>query len=92
MLNTNLSSTVQERVVTVDITGNVMTLAWNPNLGLVTKGVGDVIRTVTYSSTSLSLISLQPSMHPEQRTTLLQLLSGVAGALTNSAIVCAAAP
>jgi hypothetical protein len=76
-LQVNSSSTMQERGVTMTIADNVVTIAWNPMVGLATKGTGDVIRTVTYSSTSLQATFLQPAMHPELRTSLASLLNNV---------------
>jgi hypothetical protein len=69
------------------IADNVVTLNWNPSVGLATKGANDTIRTVTYSSTSLQLISLQPAMHPELRATLSQLMNSV---LLGGSITCTA--
>jgi hypothetical protein len=84
-LAANVSSTAQERGSSFTIAGNVLTLAWNPNVGLVTKGAGDAIRTVSYSG--LGSIFLQPPMHPELRTSLSALLVQVTG---SSTISCAA--
>jgi hypothetical protein len=83
-----LSSTMQEHGVTLTFADNVATIAWNPNVGLATKGPGDTIRTVTYSANSLSTTSLQPVKHPELRVTLAQLLANVVGQF--SPITCAA--
>jgi hypothetical protein len=74
-LTLNASSTVQEHGTSLTIASNVVTLSWNPNVGLGTKGTGDAIRTVTYSSSSLGLLYLQPTMHPELRVSLSQLLT-----------------
>jgi len=76
-LQVNASSTMQERGVTMTIADNVVTIAWNPSAGLATKGAGDAIRTVTYSSTSLSQTFLQPVGHSELRTSLATLLNSV---------------
>ena len=86
-LASNVSSTVQERGVTMTIADNVVTLAWNANVGLVMKGAGDTIRTVTYSSTSLQQTFLQPVGHPELRSPLSTLLNSV---LSFSGITCTA--
>jgi len=86
-LAVNASSTMQERGVTMTIADNVVTIAWNPNLGLATKGAGDAIRTVTYSSTSLSQTFLQPVGHPELRTSLATLLNNV---VNFNGIICTA--
>ena len=87
VLATNMSSTMQERGTSMTIADNVVTLAWNPFVGLTTKGPNDTIRTVTYSSTSLQLIYLQPAAHPELRTTLSQLMNSV---LQGGSIICTA--
>ena len=85
-LQLNNSSTMQERGVTMTIADNVVTIAWNANVGLATKGTADVIRTVTYSSTSLQATFLQPAMHPELRTSLATLLNNVVfGSITCTA-------
>jgi hypothetical protein len=84
----SLSSTMQEHGVTLTFADNVATIAWNPNVGLATKGPSDVIRTVTYSANSLSATSLQPVKHPELRVSLATLLANVVGQF--SPITCAA--
>ncbi len=86
-LQLNASSTAQERGVTLSITDNVVTIAWNPNVGLSTKGTGDSVRTVSYSSSSLSATFLQPVMHSELRTSLATLLTSV---VSFSGITCTA--
>ncbi len=74
----NASSTAQERGVIMTIADNVVTIAWNANVGLATKGTGDSIRSVNYSSAALQQAFLQPVMHPELRTSLATLLGNVA--------------
>ena len=59
-LASNLSSTVQEKGTSFTISGNTLTLAWNPNVGLVVKGSGDTVRSVTYN---LGQILIQPQNH-----------------------------
>jgi hypothetical protein len=76
-LAVNALSTAQERGVTMTIADNMVTIAWNANVGLLTKGTGDSIRTVTYSSTSLSQTFLQPVGHSELRTSLATLLNSI---------------
>jgi hypothetical protein len=88
MLAPSLSSTMQEHGVTLTFADNVATIAWNPNVGLSTKGPSDVIRSVTYSASSLSATSLQPVKHPELRVSLATLLANVLGQF--SPITCAA--
>ena len=82
------SSTMQEHGVTLTFADNVATIAWNAGVGIGTKGPSDTIRSVTYSSGSLSATSLQPVKQPLLRTTLATLLAGVIGQF--SPIVCTA--
>jgi hypothetical protein len=57
-LATSVSATAQERGGSFTIADNVVTLSWNPNVGLATKGAGDIIRGVSY--TNLNAVLLQP--------------------------------
>jgi hypothetical protein len=72
-LATNSSPTTQERGTTFTINGPTINLAWDPNTGLAIKGSGDTISQVVYSN--LSLITLQPTGHPELRTSLATLIN-----------------
>jgi hypothetical protein len=72
-LATSLSSTMQERGTSFAIAGNTLTLGWNPNLGIATKGTGDTVRSVTYGG--LGGILIQPKGRPDLRTPLNQALA-----------------
>ena len=71
----NQSSTVQERGTTFTIAGNMLTLAWNPNVGVALKGATDSVRQVSYGN--LGTIYVQPMGKPDARATLTQALNGV---------------
>ena len=75
-LATNVSQTVQERGTTFTIAGPIISLAWNPDIGLAVKGTGDTISRVYYEN--LSSITLQPVGHPELKTSLSTLLASMA--------------
>lgn len=82
-LATSLSSTMQERGTSWAIAGNVLTLGWNPNVGIATKGAGDTVRSVSYGG--LGGILIQPKGRPDLRTALNQ-------ALANAPLTACAAP
>jgi hypothetical protein len=71
-LKTNASSAVQERGTSFVISGNTLTLSFNPSAGLSTIVSGDILEEVVYNN--LSTIYLQPIGHPESRVTLATLV------------------
>ena len=83
MLAPNLSSTMQEHGTSFTIADNVLTLAWNPNVGILPKGVGDSVRSVTYGG--LGSIILQPKNHPVNSVSLSALLNQ---AMLSTTITC----
>jgi hypothetical protein len=77
------STTMQERGTSFSINGSVLTLSWNANVGITTKGSGDTVRSVTYGQ--LNNVFVQADKHPDSRVSLGSLLP-------NNFITCAAAP
>lgn len=73
-LKPNASLAVQEHGTTFNLSGNMLTIAWNPSVGLNTSSATDTINYVNYGS--LSGITLQPTGHPELAKTLSTLLNG----------------
>jgi hypothetical protein len=72
-LKSNLSTNVQERGTSFVLSGDTLSIWWNPSIGLNTPSATDTINSVTYNG--LSGISLQPTGHPELVKTLSALLS-----------------
>jgi len=72
-LKSNLSTNVQERGTSFVLTGDTLSIWWNPSIGLNTASATDTINSVTYNG--LSGISLQPTGHPELVKTLSALLN-----------------
>jgi hypothetical protein len=72
-LKTSVSSALQERGGLLTITGNQLTIGWNPSAGLSTQISGDTVVELVYGS--LGSIFIQPVAHPEQRVSLSQLLN-----------------
>jgi hypothetical protein len=72
-LKTNASSAVQERGTSFVISGNTLTISWNPSVGLTSVVSGDIVEEVIYNN--LSTIYLEPIGHPESRATLSTLLA-----------------
>lgn len=72
-LKSDASSSVQERGVTLDFSGDTMTIAWNPSQGLLAPiDVDDPIVSVTYSG--LGNVRLQRVGSPASATALSTLL------------------
>jgi hypothetical protein len=73
ILKTSASTAIQERGTSFLLSGNTLTIFWNPSVGLTTQIAGDTISYVIYNN--LSAIQLQPTGHPE----LVKSLSTLAG-------------
>jgi hypothetical protein len=63
----SLSSSVQERGTTSVISGNTITFAWNPNVGLTTKDPADICSSVRWNVGS---VQVQPVGKPTQKVFL----------------------
>lgn len=65
------SSAARERATSLTVSGDTLTLSWNPSVGLTTKDPDDVITETRYSLTG---IDIQPVGRPDQRTSVSSLI------------------
>ncbi len=72
-LKSNLSTATQERGTSFVLSGDTLSIWWNPSMGLMNPSASDTITSVTYGG--LGGIILQPTGHPEFAKTLSQLLN-----------------
>lgn len=72
-LKPDISSSVQERGVTLDVNSNTVNISWNPSAGLRIIDAGDRVTSVTYSG--LNSVLVQESEKPSTSQTLAALLS-----------------
>jgi hypothetical protein len=79
-LKPNALTTERERGTSFALSGDTLSIAWNPSAGLVAPSATDLIQSVTYSG--LSSIMLQPSGRPD-------LVKSLAVLLNMSSILCA---